>query len=233
MPVNCGSSQEPSARWVSTSQVTPRSTGPVHRPRGGGSFARGEQREQGPPGLRRGARRPVRSMPGPGRTACPLPSRRRRSGELASQRTARRIRPSVGGTPAATARGPPRRCRRHGWRPTVRTTIRPAPVRGSASASPRRARSSRANPSPASISTTWAVTSARGGSITSPKSQNGMRPAERRGCCRRRTRPSPRRRLHAERPALAPFDGRVHARSRRARARRRARMTSAVSSMSG
>ena len=66
-------------------------------------------------------------------------------------------------------------------------------VRRAATATPRRhAAGSADDPQPASISTTWAVTSADGGSMTAPKSQKGSLSASR-GCCRRRTRPSRRR----------------------------------------
>ena len=58
-------------------------------------------------------------------------------------------------------------------------------------------------PRTASISTTCAVTSALGGSMTSPKSQNGSFADELAACCRRRTRPS-RRRCTACRASTRP-----------------------------
>ncbi|CAM5298721.1 hypothetical protein SALBM135S_04303 [Streptomyces alboniger] len=98
---------------------------------------------------------------------------------------------------------------------------------------PRRARGSWVLPSTASISTTCPVTSADGGSMTSPKSQNGSRLGKALV-------------LSASKAAQAPFfdcmprvqrTPRSMASSTRARSgwatRRRARATSAVSSMSG
>lgn len=98
---------------------------------------------------------------------------------------------------------------------------------------PRRVRGSAAFPSTASISTTWAVTSADGGSMTSPKSQNGSLFGN--GLV-----------LSASKAPQAPFPDcmprfqetpRAMAASTLAgsgcRIRRRARTTSAVSSMSG
>ena len=58
----------------------------------------------------------------------------------------------------------------------------------------------------ASISTTWAVTSALGGSITSPKSQNGRSRHERAGVVDVERRPAAVAALHAERPRDRPVD---------------------------
>ena len=105
---------------------------------------------------------------------CPRPSRRRRSGGASSQRTARRMRGSAGATPAATSAG-------HGGAGAVDVVDAPAAEPGAVGLllgdqpGERRAApaSPSASPSAASISSACAVTSALGGSITSPKSQNG------------------------------------------------------------
>ena len=164
------------------------------------------------------------------RSAGPRPSRRRRSG-------GRPARAPRAGSPARRASRPPRsvrarrrRCRKRSWRPSARTTSRRAPGRGQPGhAAPR---PGAARPATASISTTCAVTSALGGSITSPKSQKGSLVTG--WCCRRRKPPSRRPRTASRRPA-PPARWPVGGRPGRppAAVRRSARTTSAVSSMSG
>ena len=212
----------------STSQATPR----VDRV---GVGVDREQREQRPRGLRRGRRRRGRATRGRRRSAGPRPSRRRRSGACSSQRTARaRVSESRVGARPRPAPARPRRCRRRSWRPSGRTTSRRPPGRRAASA--RRAGRTRASRQPAcaSISTTCAVTSADGGSITAPKSQNGSFSTRRRVLSASNAPQPPSRDCMPTTHSSAALDGRC---ARRAASsdpvRRSASTTSAVSSMSG
>ena len=101
VPVNYGSSQVPSGRWVSTRKPTPRSWCRRHRRRPGG-----QQGEEGPGGLRGGGGPPAGEAPGRRRSAGPRPSRRRRSGAPPARRVAGRSPPGdPGSRPAATRAG--------------------------------------------------------------------------------------------------------------------------------
>ena len=134
MPVNLSSSQPPSSRWVSDRYAIPRSIELRYRSAG---FDPGQQRKQRPGGLRRRRGAPagprlvhvgtqvlapaavfvlVRDQPGQARSRC------------ADRCPAARPRP---------APAPRLRCRTRSWRPTGRTTSRPAP--GCAAATRRRA----------------------------------------------------------------------------------------------
>ena len=184
VPVYQGSSHEPSGRWVRARNARPA----LHRRVG---RLGGQEPEQGPGGLGGGRVAAARPTPGRGSSARSRPIRRRRSGgrRAMPRRAARAGRPCPRRPPPGPAAR--RRCRRGGSRPSAPTTTRRRA--GCARGSRRRAAppgARRGRPHSTSASTTWAVTSSVGGSITSPKSQMrdlGHRPA---GRCRRRTSPS-------------------------------------------
>ena len=212
-----------------TSQRTPRS----HRRR---ALAGGVQRQQRPRGLRRGARPRARSTPDRRTSGSPRPSRRRRSGARSSQATARRI-------ASGRRRDPGGDQGRHGGAGPVHVVDAPAPepravgLLGVAAATDPalRARLLALARARRASRPTWAVTSAVGGSITSPKSQNGRSRISAPAVVGVERRPSRRRELciptePARRRGRSPAGRR---RRRDASTARSASTTSAVSSMSG
>ena len=167
MPVNCGSSQPPSGRWVCASQRTP-ALG-----RGAVPVPGRQQREQRPGGLRRGRLAP----PGPAGVVVGAqvlaPAAVRRSGALPASATARRMHGLPGRTPAAISAGH----HRAGAVDVVRApAAEPRPVALLRAQQPGHAAAHRlaaGQPLGGERLDVCAVTSADGGSMTSPKSQNG------------------------------------------------------------
>ncbi len=205
MPVNCGSSQEPSARWLPASQRTPRSTA------SGVTLARRQQRHERPGGLRGGggaAGDPAavavgaqvltpaavlvlhRLQPGDGAPDRRVGDGQPGGGEGGHDR-ARAV--DVVDAPAAEPRA-------------AGLLLREEPVDAAEGARVA------ARPSWASISTTWAVTSADGGSTTSPKSQNGSLFGRVLVLSASKAPQAPVAGLHADGPAHGPGEGGLHPR---------------------
>ena len=156
----------PSARWVLTRKATPRSTRRARSPGG-------EQGEEGPRRLRGGRDAPAppaRVVVGAQVLAPPAVVVLVRRPATPPPGAIGRVAPGRYRRPPAPARR--RRCRRRGWPPSGRTTSRRPPGRPATSRRPARGRRPRWPRTP-NISTTCAVTSALGGSISSPKSQKG------------------------------------------------------------
>ncbi len=97
MPVNSGSSQLPSGRWVRTSQSTPRVTAADRSPAASSASSAQAVCEavEVPRPIQPGSRYERRSSPQPPSGFC----------TRSSQRTARRIGATPGATPAATSAG--------------------------------------------------------------------------------------------------------------------------------
>ena len=210
MPVYCGSSQPPSARWCRDQPARPRA-----RPRRT-ALARGVQREQRPRGLRGGAG----AAPDPGRVVVgaavlapaavlvlvgsqPVD----RAADAPGRRPGRRRRPArgtagAGAVDVVDAPAPEPRA--------VGLLLVEQPARSRRGAVARRL----AGPERASISTrVRGDVGARRVDHLAEVAERAAR-ARARGCCRRRTRPSRRRRSASRRPTRTAAGDRPHRRAR-------------------